>query len=103
MSSIKIRTKRLNGKTQIRILIAHPMARNRNNKANPGQTISGHFIQVLTLKHNGKVVAKCNMGTSIAKNPFFAFMLKGGETGDSISVSWEDNQGLSDTAEQTIS
>ncbi|PPD20293.1 MAG: thiosulfate oxidation carrier complex protein SoxZ [Methylomonas sp.] len=103
MSSIKIRSKRRDGKTQIRILIAHPMAKtSRNNSASGLKSIPGHFIQVLTVKHNGKIIAHCNIGPNIAKNPFFAFMLNGGETGDKISASWVDNQGQTDSAEHRI-
>lgn len=103
MSSIKIRSKRLTGKTQIRILIAHPMAKTRKRNAPSGaKTLPGHFIQVLTVKHNGKTVANCNIGPNIAKNPFFAFMLNGGKAGDKISVSWVDNQGQTDMAEHQV-
>lgn len=101
MSSIKIRSKRIDGKTQIRVLIAHPMEHGRNrDKAN--QLIPAHFIQELTLSLNQKVLVNCAMGASISKDPYFAFMLKGGEIGDQISITWVDNLGNKDAADHVI-
>lgn len=102
MSSIKIRTKRLDGKTQIRILIAHPMENGRNKDKQTGILIPAHFIKELTIKHNDNFIVTSNMGGSISKDPYFAFLLHGGAVGDKITVRWEDNQGNTDTAEATM-
>jgi sulfur-oxidizing protein SoxZ len=103
MSSIKIRSKRLDGNTQIRTLIAHPMEHGRNKDKTTHQLIPAHFIQTLTVKHNGKVVATCNMGAGISKDPYFAFLLKGGAAGDIIDIDWVDNLGNKDSEKHTIS
>ena len=97
MSSIKIRTKRMDGHTQIRTLIAHPMETGRRRDKETGEFIPAFYIQELTIKHKGKIVASAVMGPSISKNPYFAFLLKGGESGDEISISWLDSKGNSDT------
>ncbi len=97
MSSIKIRTKRLEGKTQIRTLISHPMEHGRNVDESTGKLIPLHYIQELIVKHNDKIIVSSQLGAGISKNPYFAFMLKGGEQGDTISVSWKDNLGNRDT------
>jgi sulfur-oxidizing protein SoxZ len=102
MSSIKIRTKRLDGKTQIRILIAHPMEQGRNKNKQSGQLIPADFIKELTVKHNDTVIISSDMAGSVAKDPYFAFMLNGGEAGDRITVSWMDNLGKTDTVEAKI-
>ena len=102
MSSIKIRTKRLDGYTQIRTLIAHPMETGRNRDKETGEFIPAFYIQELTVKHQGKIIASTVMGPSISKNPYFAFQLKGGNSGDEISISWLDNKGNSDTEVTTI-
>ena len=101
MSSIKIRTKRIEGITQIRTLIAHPMETGRN-RAKDGATIPAHYIRELTVKHNDQVIATSMMGSGISKDPYFAFKFKGGEAGDKITISWIDNQGKTDTAESII-
>jgi sulfur-oxidizing protein SoxZ len=103
MSSIKIRSKRLDGNTQIRCLISHPMEHGRNKDPATNKLIPAHYIQVLTVKHNGKVIATCNMGAGISKDPYFAFLLKGGEVGDEIVIDWMDNLGKQDSEKHTIS
>lgn len=102
MLTIKIRTKRIGGNTQIRTLITHPMEHGRNKDKSTNRLIPAHFIQVLTVKHNGKVIATCNMGAGISKDPYFAFMLKGGQPGDAVAIDWVDNLGQRDSAQQLI-
>ncbi len=96
MSTIKIRTKLIEGKTQIRTLISHPMEHGRNLDEATGKLIPVHYIQELLVKHNDKLIVNSQLGAGISKNPYFAFMLKGGKKGDKISVSWKDNLGNSD-------
>ncbi len=103
MSSIKIRTKRQEDeKTQIRILITHPMETGRNKDPKTGKLIPAHFIQELFVTHNGKIVVSSNVGMGVSKDPYFAFMLKGGEVGDKITVSWRDNLGNTDNEETLL-
>lgn len=103
MSSIKIRSKRLNGKTQVRMLITHPMEHGDNQDKPTNSSISAHFIQVLTVTYNQKVVVSCEISDSTPQNPYFAFMLKGGNQGDKITVNWLDNLGNTDSEEHIIS
>ncbi len=96
MSSIKIRTKRLKGNTQIRTLITHPMENGRN-KDKQGNLIPAHHIQELLLEYKGINIITAHMGGSISKNPYFDFLLKGGEEGEEIKIIWVDNLGQSDS------
>lgn len=100
MSSIKIRTKRLNDNTQIRTLIAHPMDNGRHKEQ--GKLVPAHHIKQLIVKRNGKEIITCELTGSISKNPYFDFLLKGGERGDKITISWIDNKGLKDTKDHLI-
>lgn len=101
MSSIKIRSKRLDGKTQIRTLITHPMENGRNRNKQ-GKLIPAHHIQDLWIKQNDIKVITCHMGGSISKNPYFDFVLNGGEPGDKITIIWVDNLGKTDSQIHTI-
>jgi sulfur-oxidizing protein SoxZ len=101
MSSIKIRTKRLNDTTQIRTLITHPMDNGRH-KDKQGKLIPAHHIQQLWVKHNDELITTCEMGGSISKNPYFDFLLNGGLKGDKITISWVDNLGHKDSKTHTI-
>lgn len=98
MSTIKIRSKRLDSKTRIRTLIAHPMEHGRNRDPKTGQLIPAHFIRSLTVSLNDRIVIASEMDGSISKDPYFAFMLNGGEAGDKIRIDWIDNLGNSDSA-----
>lgn len=102
MSSIKIRTKRKDGTTQIRTLISHPMETGRRKDKESDQLVPAHYIRDLVVKHNDKVIVTTVMGASISKNPYFAFLLKGGEQGDRISISWKDNLGNTDNEETVL-
>lgn len=95
-SSIKIRTKRLDGNTQIRTLITHPMENGRN-KDKDGNFIPANHIQELWVEHNKNKIISCDMGGSISKNPYFDFLLKGGEIGDTVTITWVDNLGGTDS------
>ncbi len=96
MSSIKIRSKRLQGNTQIRTLITHPMENGRH-KDQHGVLIPAHYIQQLWVTHNETKVINCQMADSISKNPYFDFLLKGGEINDKITITWIDNLGNTDS------
>jgi sulfur-oxidizing protein SoxZ len=102
VSSIKIRTKRIDGNTQIRTLVSHPMEHGRNKDKTTNKLIPAHYIQVLMVTHNKKVVATCNMGAGISKDPYFAFLLKGGSPGDVIEIDWVDNLGNKDSEKHSI-
>lgn len=103
MASIKIRTKRLDGKTQIRVLISHPMENGRNRDKQTGELIPAHFIRELTIKHNDNYIVSGALGGSISKDPYFSFVLNGGAEQDKITVAWEDNLGNSESMDALIS
>ncbi len=102
MSSIKIRTKRIDGKIQIRTLIAHPMEHGRNRNKETNELIPAHFIKQLIVSHNDKVIVNADLSASISKDPYFAFMLKNGNAGDKITVSWVDNLGKEDSETHVV-
>ncbi len=100
-SSIKIRSKWLDGKLQLRTLIAHPMDNGRHKDAD-GEIIPAHFIKNITIQHNESLIFTGLLSGSISKDPFFTIMLKQANSGDKIIISWEDNQQLSDSKEYIL-
>ncbi|NOT11567.1 MAG: thiosulfate oxidation carrier complex protein SoxZ [Methylococcaceae bacterium] len=102
MSSIKIRTKRIDGKIQIRTLISHPMEHGRNRNKETNALIPAHFIKLLTVTHNDQVIVTADLSTSISKDPYFAFMLKSGHAGDKITISWIDDLGNRDSETHVV-
>ena len=98
----KIRAKMDGNRADIKVLITHIMETGQRKDSKTGQPIPAHFIQNVTATLNGKTVLSAEWGVAIAKNPFLGFKIKGAKTGDKIAISWEDNKGNKDTAEDTI-
>jgi sulfur-oxidizing protein SoxZ len=101
MFSIRIRAKLKDGRVEIRTLIEHPMDTGRV-RGKDGELMPAHFIRELSVQHNDKTVLSAQFGVGISKDPYFAFYLKDGKTGDKITVAWVDNLGNSDSAVSEI-
>lgn len=102
MSTIKIRTKRVDGATLIRVLIIHPMETGRRKDETTGETVAAHYIRAVQIEHKGRTVASCDFSTAVSRDPYVSVRLKGGQPGDSIRVSWEDNLGQQDSQDTVI-
>ncbi|OGT20371.1 MAG: thiosulfate oxidation carrier complex protein SoxZ [Gammaproteobacteria bacterium RBG_16_57_12] len=100
---IKIRAQLKEDGILVKILIDHPMEIGLRRDAQTNQIIPAHFIQELTLEHNDEPVMTAQLGPAISKNPFLSFMIKEGNEGDKIRVSWLDNQGNRGAGETLIS
>ena len=100
---MKIRTVRVNGVTEIRVLIPHPMETGLRKDPASGAVVPAHFIQTLTVTAKGKVVVEGQLNTAVAKNPLFAFRIRDLKPGDPISIRWTDNRGESRTDQATVS
>lgn len=102
MSSIKIRLKRFDDATLVRMLISHPMETGQRTDKQTGNQIPAHHIRQLIIVHKKRTVALCNLGPGIAADPYFAFRFREGKPGDLVTVSWIDNHGGSDSATAII-
>ena len=76
----------------VRVLMSHEMETGQRKDA-AGKTIPAWFIQEVSASLNGTPVLTAQWGTSIAKNPFLEFTIKGAKSGDHVSVTWVDNRG----------
>ena len=85
----------------VRILIAHPMETGQRRDAS-GKIVPMHFIQNITVTHNGKIVMDGQWSQAIARNPFLGLRVKGAKAGDKIVVTWTDNMGDKRTDEATV-
>ena len=94
-NSIRAKAKLVDDIIQVKILIQHEMTSGRQNN-------SAQFIQEVNCEHNDSIVFKANWGPAIAKNPYLSFQFEGGNLGDSITVTWSDNLGDSDSLTVTI-
>ncbi len=100
--SIRIRAKAKGSETTVKALITHPMETGLRKNKKTGKKIPAHYIQEVTIKHNGTTAMTANWGPAVSKNPYVSIMLSGARAGDSIELSWLDNKGAKDTASTKI-
>ena len=103
MASIKMRANIDGDVTTIKALISHPMETGMSKDSKTGEKIPAHFIQEVVCKHGDKTVMTAQWGAAISKNPYLSFKFKGCNAGDTVSLSWTDNKGNSDSADGSIS
>lgn len=98
---MKIRARSSGDVTEVKVLMGHPMetGRRRNDL---DEVVPAHFIQLVTATLNGKPVLEAQWGTGISKNPYLTFRLRGARAGDTIAVTWHDNQGKSNSIETQV-
>ena len=98
---MRIRAVAKDGIVNVKVLMSHEMETGQR-KDGSGNLVPAHFIQNVTAIHNGKTVLSAQWGPAVSKNPFLEFNFNGGQKGDKIAVTWEDNKGETRTDETTI-
>jgi sulfur-oxidizing protein SoxZ len=98
---MRIRAAAKDGTVNVKVLMAHEMETGQRKDA-AGALVPAHFIRSVTATHQGRTVLSAQWGPAVAKNPFLEFSFKGGQKGDMIVVSWEDNKGEKRSDEGTI-
>ena len=97
----RIRAQASGGKTTVRVLMNHEME-SGHRKDGAGKIVPSWFIQEVTISLNGKVILDADFGPSVSKNPYLQFVIKGGKSGDKLSLSWKDNKGQTRTDEASV-
>jgi sulfur-oxidizing protein SoxZ len=98
---MKIRATLQGDVADVRVLMAHPMETGQRKDAS-GNVVPMHFIQTITAQLNGKTVFTADISQAVARNPVFAFKVKGAKAGDKLSITWIDNKGEKRTDEVAI-
>jgi sulfur-oxidizing protein SoxZ len=98
---MKIRATLKGDVADIRVLVAHPMETGQRRDA-AGNLVPMHFIQSMTVTHNGKLVYEGQWSQAESRNPVFAVRVKGAKAGDKVAVSWVDNKNGKRTDEATV-
>ena len=99
---MKVRTRSQDGAVEVLVLITHPMETGMRVDKKTNQKIPAHFIQRITLEHNGKVVLVADTGVGISEDPLLGFRLKNAKKGDKVKIGWSDNKGESGSAETVV-
>lgn len=100
--TIKIRARSAGDIVTVKVLVTHPMETGTRKDSKTQKLVPAHFIKEIKAEAHGKVVFHANTGAGVAKNPYFAFKFKGANSGDTIRISWTDNQGNADSREAVI-
>ena len=101
-SNMKIPDK-LKGKTvEVKALMNHPMETGLRKDKKTGEVIPAHFIQEVVAKSGEKTVMTALWSGGVSKNPYIAFKFAGGAKGDSVELTWTDNQGATESATAEI-
>jgi sulfur-oxidizing protein SoxZ len=98
---MRIRAVAKDGAVNVKVLMAHEMETGQR-KDSSGKLVPAHFIRSVRATHNGREVLNAQWGPAVAKNPFLEFGFQGGQKGDKLAVTWEDNKGEKRTDETTI-
>jgi sulfur-oxidizing protein SoxZ len=99
---MRIRAQSSGDKATIRVLMTHEMETGQR-KDSAGNLVPAWFINEVSASLNGKVVMTAQWGTSVSKNPYLQFNIKGAKAGDKVSLTWKDNKGGTRTDEATVS
>ncbi|MCW8900120.1 MAG: thiosulfate oxidation carrier complex protein SoxZ, partial [Gammaproteobacteria bacterium] len=95
--TIRLRASNQDGVATVKALITHPMETGLRKDKKTGKAVPAHFIQTVSGKHNGQEVIMAEWSGAISKNPYLSFQFSGAKTGDTVELSWSDNNGDSET------
>jgi len=95
--TIKIRAHEIDGQVTVKSVINHPMENGQRKIKKTGKKVPPHYIREVIVSRNRRIVMEAFWGKSISRNPFLSFEIAG-RKGDSITISWLDNRGNSDSA-----
>ena len=98
---IKIRAKSKDGIVTVKSLMNHPMETGLRKDKKTGKKVPAHFIQEVIAKVGDRTVLEAFWAGAISKNPYLSFKYKG-DKGDTLTMSWVDNQGNSETASAKV-
>jgi len=101
-NSIKLRAKASKGKVTVKALINHPMETGLRKDQKTGKLIPAHHIQEIVAKAGDKTVMQAVWGGAISTNPYLSFMFSGAK-GDTLTISWVDNKGETDSESVSVS
>ncbi len=100
--SIRIKTRKMGAETEILAMVNHPMDTGRVKNKKTGKLIPAHYIEKFDFAVNGKNVASANLGPAVSKNAMVGVRVKGAKSGDTVTISWNDNMKESGSASQPI-
>ncbi len=96
-STIRLKTKIRDDITTVRAIIRHPMETGFRIDNATNALVPAHYINEVTVAHNGNIIMSCDWSRAVSKNPYLSFMFKGAKTGDKLELRWRDNENNTDS------
>lgn len=94
VEDIRLRARLVDGVVDVRVLMLHPMETGlRPDEA--GGFVPAHYITDVQLRHGDRTVLQARMTIAVSRDPLLAFRFRGGQPGDTVSLTWTDNRGRS--------
>lgn len=99
---MKIKAKMRKDMTSVKALAKHPMETGLRKDKKTDKVIPAKFIKELIGMHGDKKVFHADFGRAVSKNPYVSFSFAGAQKGDTVSMTWTDNTGDTETVETVI-
>ncbi len=99
---IKMRVTLTGDVATVKALVPHPMETGLRKDPITGEMVPMHFIHHVVALHNDKPVLDAQWSRSVSKNPFLEFRVRGAQSGDRITITWEYNRGATGRGETII-
>jgi sulfur-oxidizing protein SoxZ len=98
----RIRVKSKDGGIAVRAILRHPMETGSRKDPATGEAIPRHYIQQVVCEQNGEVVLTWDWGWGVSANPYLAFHIQQGRSGDVVLIRWTDDRGETGSLEATV-
>lgn len=98
----KIKLKKKSDGHDVLVLAKHPMETGNRKDKKTGEVVPAHYITSMVFSVNGTQTIEAFLSQGVSVNPLIGTSMAGLNAGDMVSVSWEDNQGGTETAEATV-
>lgn len=98
----KIKLKKKSNGHDVLVLAKHPMETGNRKDKKTGKLVPAHYITSMNFSVNGTNAVEASLSQGVSANPLIGVSLSSLKAGDTVSVSWVDNQDMSDTAEATV-
>ena len=84
------------------VLATHPLETGNRKDKKTGKLVPAHYITTMNFAVNGTHVVEASLSVGVSASPLIGTSLKDLKAGDTVSVSWVDNQDGGESAEATV-
>ncbi len=97
----RLKTEKTENGVRATCLVKHPMETG-NRLESDGAKIPIHYIKYMKFSVNGEHVGTLNLGPGVSADPYLSMDIADVNSGDTVTLQWEDNTGDTDTIEKVV-